>query len=177
VSHPVIDHAMSYLGTHDGSPFLKFFGLKPPTAWCAAFAIGCWIMTAPTNHLPRSAACYQLWVKANANPMRYAVISATDAQWGVKIQTADIAIFSHSPTHSEWLGHAALVIKPLEHGHFQSIEGNTSPNNKGDQRMGNTVAIKNRYAGMRTFWLEGFFRERNPPKLPDTPAPANTPAG
>lgn len=156
-----VQAATAYLGSHDGSPFLRWLGLPPGSAWCLAFALFCQHAAYSTNHYPRIARCSLFWERAQQDP-RLLTFTPQDVAWGTqRPMLGDIAIFSHNTSVQNWSGHAATVITDLGHGQIKTIEGNTSGDDKGDQRNGNTVAIKVRHAGVRSFLLEGFVRDRS----------------
>ena len=155
-----VDVARTYLGTHDGTPFLKFLGLPKGLAWCLAFSLYCWHVAVPANKLPRVARCSLFWAKATHDTVHYRIITPSDVAWGTQLRVGDVGIFSHNPDAKTWDGHAVLVISYAGHGRVNTIEGNTSSNDKGDQRNGNTVALKTRAAGVHSFLLEGFVRPR-----------------
>lgn len=155
-----LDVARSYLGTHDGTPFRHFLGLPAGAPWCLAFALFCHHTASPGNRLPRTGRCYTFLEAAEDNPLRYQVVSPEDAAWGVEVRAGDVAIFSHDPSARNWNGHAALVVAVVSRTQVRTLEGNTSSNDKGDQRNGNTVAEKVRRLGVHGFELEGFVRER-----------------
>jgi hypothetical protein len=159
--HPVIVEALKHLGTHNGAPFLLPLGLKPPASWCLAFVLACWTTAVPSNNLPHTARCFTFWENATANPMRYEVGTPEDVAWGIyKIRPSDVVVISHDPTVHDWQGHAGLVMEDLGGGRVRTVEGNTSPNDKGDQRNGGTVAIKVRRTGVMSFWVMGYVRSR-----------------
>ena len=157
--------AKSYLGTHTGQPavgkFLAYVGLKPVNAWCLAMALFCAHTAHPGNTYPRMARCSMFWHRVTRQTFSFETHTPDDVSWGVYTpQAEDIAIFSHGGSVTNWSGHAATVENYLGKGRFRTVEGNTSANATGDQRMGGVVAEKTRYAGIRGFLLQGFVRPR-----------------
>lgn len=156
--------AMGYVGTRAGQPavarFLAFVGLRPPLAWCLAFALFAAHAARPSNPYPRYAKCSLFWAHVTANPFRFKTFTPSDVSWGLaRPERNDIAIFRHgAASMTNWSGHAATVIRALDRGRVQTIEGNTSPDARGNQRMGGVVAVKTRQAGIAGFELQGFVR-------------------
>lgn len=108
--------------------FQKFVGIGKNASWCAAF------VSYVTDGKPIKTALAKRFITSKS-------IKAKEVLQGrVKIPRGAIIIWSKGTT---WMGHVGIVLN-WNKGSGQTIEGNTSASNKGDQRNGNGVYKKNR---------------------------------
>ena len=148
--------AASYLGESEtsgdnSSPRIdeieKYFGMHGQQ-YCSMFVEYCLFTTFPglKGILPKMPSSQTFW------------------SWGVNqgftstdtshMKPGDIVIWQHEQT---WTGHVGLVASPV-HGDmgFDTIEGNTSPTDKGSQSNGGGIYRKKRYANSAAFKNDSF---------------------
>lgn len=97
-------------------------------------------------YLPKTASSQTLFEEAK----KY---TSTDFS---KIQPGDIVIWRKFKL---WQGHAGLCISlfDMESNSFRTIEGNTSPDKNGNQREGDGIYQKLRYARKMDFTVDNFY--------------------
>lgn len=152
--HPDIDRWLAYLG------------LPKYLSYCAAFSIYQYKEAADELRVkqpwPRYGRVARLWESCKANPLKYRAITADQVRLGsASLQPGDLPVWAHGTIRAgDFNGHTGLVIKQLSPRSFVSIEGNTSSGNKGSQREGNGVFIRNRDIAPGSFRILGFCRVR-----------------
>lgn len=163
-----VDVARGYIGTQRHDPAVKKWlgwdGLGPDNAYCLAFATGSWHEARLDQPFPfpRMARNSSFWRKARADRWHYKTFTPRDVAFGVDTpQPGDLVIFAHNPDVLNWDGHAGVTVCVVSDSPelvIDTIEGNTSSNDKGDQRMGGVVAPKRRRANMAGLVMIGFVR-------------------
>lgn len=145
---PVIDEIQKKFGFH---------GVQ----YCVLFTLYCY-----------KQACEELGIKY---PFPQTASSQTLFDWALKNKIAytdtrsltrgDIVIWRKFKL---WQGHAGLVISSFdeEHNTFKTIEGNTANSDYGNQRDGDGIYIRRRFArkidfSVDNFYLRGFINVKN----------------
>lgn len=148
--------------------FLAYLGLPKGLSWCAAYICFVHKESADSlqikNPLPRIGRVSTLWDLAQENDLRYKTFDSEEVLSGeLKLNKADIPIWESNNLAKvkNFNGHTGLILYQKDNNSFKSIEGNTTPNNKGDQREGGGVYERDRTLGIGTkFNVLGFIRVR-----------------
>lgn len=142
-AQPHLDTAKIYVGiteltgNNDGAEiekFQKYTSIPKGASWCAAFVSYC--IGVNNVLLPnKKTGLAQGFITKRS-------IKANDVLLGlVKIPPGSIFIYKNGNT---WKGHTGFVLDEWEGKFGKTIEGNTSPSKKGNQRNGDGCYIKNR---------------------------------
>jgi hypothetical protein len=168
-----VEHGRKYLdvreltGNNDApeiDKFLKYLGLPKGLSWCAAYSLYCYKEAADELRIkqpfPRYGRVAMLWSTCQRNPLKYRAITSDEVRLGsVQLQAGDLPVWSHGTIKAgDFNGHTGMVLRQLSPRSFQSIEGNTSSGNKGSQREGNGVFIREREIAPGSFRILGFCR-------------------
>lgn len=143
---------------------LGYLGLPKGLSWCAAFSLYNYKEAADELRVkqpfPRYGRVAMLWEKCKANPLRYKTITADDVRFrGVHLLPGDLPVWANgSIRDGDFNGHTGLVISQSSPMKFLSIEGNTMPSNKGNQRDGGGVYVRERVIAPGSFRILGFCR-------------------
>jgi len=156
---------------HNDGPEIKrwlgYLGLPQGNPYCAAFVVGgCYKEASDTlritQPLPKTARVSTLYSAAKKNPYKFKIVSSVRVKQGIeKLAPADVVIWSHNklPGNSNWNGHTGVVLTQTGNNAFTTVEANTSSGNKGSQREGDGVFMRERTLGIGTkFPVEGFIR-------------------
>lgn len=155
---------------HNDAPeidrMLAYLGLPKGLSWCAAYSLTCYKDAADELRIkqpfPKYGRVAMLWSACQRNPLRYRAITSDEVRLGsVRLQPGDLPIFSHGATkNGDFNGHTGLVVNQISNTEMQTIEGNTSSGDAGNQREGNGVFIRYRKISPGTFKIIGFCRPR-----------------
>lgn len=154
---------------HNDAPeidkMLDYVGVPRRSSWCLACVVWCVHNASEKKKLaklpiPKLARCSLFLHTVENQRWKYDILSREDVIWGVrKLKVGDIAIWSHSKGASpNWNGHASQVEKQISTIVFRTIEGNTTPDESGDQREGGGVYEKFRTTAPGSFQVEAFVR-------------------
>jgi hypothetical protein len=128
-----LDVAQSELGYIEGPADNETKYQKPKQAWCGAFVNWCakqaGVKIPNCVYTPAGATAF---MDKNA----WTLAEAADPQPG------DIAFFDFPGDALDRISHVGIVISNNGNGTVTTVEGNTSPDKKGDQRNGGEVCKK-----------------------------------
>lgn len=168
-------HAQKYLQVReltgrndhpDIDRFLKYLGLPKGLSWCAAYVLYSYKEAADELHvrqpLPRYGRVARLADACQRNPLKYRWITTDDVRFGsVRLQPGDMPMWANGTIRAgDFDGHIGLELQQLSPMKIRTIEGNTSSGNKGSQREGNGVFIRERVINPGSFRIIGFCRVR-----------------
>lgn len=147
--------------------FLAYLGLPKHLSWCAAYTIFCYKEAADSlqikNPLPKYGKVSALWEITQENELRYKTFEAEEVLSGeIKLTKSDIPIWASGLIkNNDFSGHTGLVRYQINKDKFATIEGNTTPGDKGNQREGGGVYERERKLAIGSkFQVLGFIRVR-----------------
>lgn len=145
--------------------FLAYLGLPKHLSWCAAYTIFAYHEAADSLHiknpLPKLGKVSTLWEFSQENELRYKTFEAEEVLSGEeKLTKSDIPIWAHGIVkNNDFSGHTGLVRYQISKDKFATIEGNTTPGDKGNQREGGGVYERERKLAIgSSFQVLGFIR-------------------
>lgn len=168
-------HAQKYLQVReltgrndhpDIDRFLKYLGLPKGLSWCAAYVLYSYKEAADGLHvrqpLPRYGRVARLADACQRNPLKYRWITTDQVRLGsVRLRPGDMPMWANGTIRAgDFDGHIGLELQQLSPVKIRTIEGNTSSGNKGSQREGNGVFIRERSINPGSFRIIGFCRVR-----------------
>lgn len=157
----------------------RYFGLPYGNSYCAMFAIKqyqeAYARRGEKTPLPRIArvSVFKKW--ADNHPLTTRVYGSKALLWGAcDVRAGDMPIWIHGSNvapNSNWSGHVGLATGISRDGkmqvlegatfkkatYFDTIEGNTSPGNSGDQRNGGGIYARTRGLGIGTKFQVMYF--------------------
>jgi hypothetical protein len=154
-----VDKAKSYLYVRETTNrndskeidlFLGHVGLPKGSPYCMAFVSYSYCLAAKEYNkkspVPKYGAVNQFYYYAEKNPLRYHILKTNRLLIGIeKGNRGDILIFKKGVSQAKYdvfKGHTGLVIRQINNRSFETIEGNTSGSNTGDQRGEGNVGGK-----------------------------------
>lgn len=147
--------------------FLAYLGLPKHLSWCSAYIIYVHKEAAVTlqikNPLPKYGKVSALWEITQENELRYKTFEAEEVLSGeIKLNKSDIPIWASGLIkNNDFSGHTGLVRYQITKDKFATIEGNTTPGDKGNQREGGGVYERERKLAIGSkFQVLGFIRVR-----------------
>ena len=146
--------------------FLGYLGLPKGLSWCAAYVLYSYKEAADElrmrQPLPRYGRVARLASVCKSNPLKYRWITTDEVRFGsVRLQPGDMPMWANGRIRSgDFDGHIGLGLQQLSPVKIRTIEGNTSSGNKGSQREGNGVFIRERAINPGSFRIIGFCRVR-----------------
>lgn len=148
--------------------FLAYLGLPKGLSWCATYVVYVHKEAADSlqikNPLPKYARVATLWEMTQENELRYKTFDAEEVLSGEeRLNKADIPIWESNNIKKvkNFNGHTGLVRYQISQDKFATIEGNTTPGDKGNQREGGGVYERERKLAIgSSFQVLGFIRVR-----------------
>lgn len=170
-----VKHGYSYLHVREATnnndhpdidKFLKYLGLPKGLSWCAAYSLYCFKESSDELRVkqpfPKYGRVAMLRQACINNPLKYRYITADEVRFGsVQLRPGDLPLWASGVIRAgDFNGHTGLVVQQLSPRTFHSIEGNTMPSAKGNQREGGGVYERNREIAPGNFRILGFCRVR-----------------
>jgi hypothetical protein len=117
--------------------------------------------------LIKTGGCSVEWKLTKKDKYTFRTFTAKQVYIGaVKLQPADVVIFSHNKTSEDFLGHTGFVISQIDNNRFTAIEGNTvgvdDTSQQREQKKGTIGGVftkkRSLAIGTAAFPVEGFIR-------------------
>lgn len=147
--------------------FLTYLGLPKHLPWCSAYVVYVCKEAADSlqikNPIFRTGKVSSLWEFSQENELRYKTFDSEEVLSGeIKLTKSDIPIWASGLIkNNDFSGHTGLVRYQINKDKFATIEGNTTPGDKGNQREGGGVYERERKLAIGSkFQVLGFIRVR-----------------